>query len=77
MSRLPAVKPKVVLKALQKEGWFVHHKVGSHHQLKNPERPGKVTVPFHNRDLRRATLKRVIDQAGYTVDEFLEILKRV
>ena len=51
------------------------HIKGSHHFLKHPDRPDlSVTVPVHNVDLKRKTLASIIDQAGYSVDEFLELL---
>lgn len=37
--RLPAVKPKEVLRALGRAGFFIHHTSGSHHVLKHPEKP--------------------------------------
>jgi predicted RNA binding protein YcfA (HicA-like mRNA interferase family) len=73
--RLPAVKPKQVLRALGRAGFFVHHTSGSHHVLKHPARPLlRVTIPFHNKDLKRRTLASIIEQAGLTSDEFLDLL---
>jgi hypothetical protein len=37
-------------------------------------RPGIVTVPFHRRDLKRGTLKSILDQAGLSTDEFIALL---
>jgi predicted RNA binding protein YcfA (HicA-like mRNA interferase family) len=55
--------------------FYIHHIKGSHHFLKHPDKPGlRVTVPLHNADLKRKTLTTIIDQAGYSVEEFLEIL---
>ena len=31
--RLPALKPRKVLQALKRAGFFVHHSRGSHHYL--------------------------------------------
>ena len=73
--RLPALKPKDVLRALEREGFFVHHVTGSHYILKHPSRPGaRVTLPLHTKDLKRGTLASIIDQAGYTLDEFAALL---
>lgn len=33
-----------------------------------------VVVPYHSRDLATGTLRSIIKQAGWTVDEFLETL---
>ena len=74
-SRLPAVKPGEVLRALRRGGFFVHHVSGSHYVLKHPEKPHlRVTVPYHNRDLKRGTLASILEQAGLTSEEFVELL---
>jgi predicted RNA binding protein YcfA (HicA-like mRNA interferase family) len=73
--RLPALKPKEVIRALQRAGFYVHHSTGSHYVFKPPSKPQiRVTVPFHNKDLKRRTLISIIKQAGYTVEEFIELL---
>jgi predicted RNA binding protein YcfA (HicA-like mRNA interferase family) len=76
MSRhLPALKPRAVLRALTKAGLFTHHISGSHYTLKHPDRPSlRVTLPFHNRDLKRRTLTSIIEQAGFSTEEFLDLL---
>ena len=75
MNRLPPAKPRLVLRALQRAGFVVHHTSGSHYILKHPDKPGAgVTVPYHNRDLKRRTLESVLDQAGLTQEEFLKLL---
>jgi predicted RNA binding protein YcfA (HicA-like mRNA interferase family) len=76
MSRhLPAVRPKEVIRALCRAGFHVHHTSGSHYVLKHSDKPElRVTVPYHNKDLKRRTLASIVDQAGLTVEEFIEIL---
>ena len=74
-TRLPALTPKDVFRVLQRSGFYLHHATGSHYYLKHPARPGvRVTLPWHNKDLKRGTLASIIDQAGYTTDEFAELL---
>jgi predicted RNA binding protein YcfA (HicA-like mRNA interferase family) len=73
--RLPALKPKDVLRALTRAGFYLHHTTGSHYYLKHPRKPGlRVTLPWHNKDLKRGTLASIVDQAGYTTDEFIALL---
>jgi predicted RNA binding protein YcfA (HicA-like mRNA interferase family) len=73
--RLPSLKPKDVFRALVSAGFYLHHTSGSHYYLKHPAKPGlRVTLPWHNKDLKRGTLASIIDQAGYTADEFREFL---
>ena len=72
---LPALRPANVLKALQRAGFYIHHSRGSHHILRHPEHPLlRVTLPMHNADLKRKTLTSIIDQAGYSVEDFLRLL---
>lgn len=73
--RLPSLTPKEVLRALQRAGFCVHHTSGSHYILKHPDRPTlRVTVAFHNRDLKRRTLESIVEQSGLSVEEFLTFL---
>ncbi|MCW5979044.1 MAG: type II toxin-antitoxin system HicA family toxin [Bryobacteraceae bacterium] len=72
--RLPALKSKAVLQALQRGGFFIHHSSGGHYVLKHPRQPEvRVTVPFHNRDLKRGTVQSILRQAGLTAEEFLKL----
>jgi predicted RNA binding protein YcfA (HicA-like mRNA interferase family) len=73
--RLPALRPRQVLRALQRAGFFIHHTTGGHHILKHPDKPHlRVTLPFHNKDLKRRTLESIIEQAGLTTEEFRRLL---
>lgn len=57
------MKPKEVFKLLKKGGWTVKHQVGSHIHLIHPMKPGKVTVPYHNKDLDMKTVNSILKQA--------------
>lgn len=60
---------------LEHAGFKVHHVTGSHYILKHTEKGGvRVTLPWHNKNLKRGTLRSVIEQAGFTTDEFAELL---
>ena len=72
---LPSLKPKKVLQALERAGFYVHHTTGSHYILKQPHNPAlRITLPFHGRELKRRTLHTIIKQAGLTAEEFREFL---
>ncbi|MBD0327491.1 MAG: type II toxin-antitoxin system HicA family toxin [Pyrinomonadaceae bacterium] len=70
--KLPALKSKTVIKALERGGFQIRRITGSHYIL----RKGKqiAVVPFHNKDLKPGTLMSIINQAGLTVEEFLDLL---
>jgi predicted RNA binding protein YcfA (HicA-like mRNA interferase family) len=76
--RLAAVKPREVLRALRKAGFFIHHTSGSHHVLKHPGNPHlRVTVPFHNKELKPRALASIIEQSGLTTEEFSDLLSTI
>ena len=73
--RLPSLRPKEVIRALQRAGFFVARTSGSHCRLIHQTDPArKVTVPVHNNDLKRGTLRAIIAQAGLTIAEFIKLL---
>lgn len=74
MTDLPAVRPDRVISALRRAGYEVDHQTGSHVILyKQGSLP--VSVPRHNRDLKRGTLHHILRSAGLSGDEFLKFLK--
>jgi predicted RNA binding protein YcfA (HicA-like mRNA interferase family) len=74
--RLPSVKAREVIRALERAGFFVSRTSGSHCRLIHATDPArKVTVPLHgSSDLKRGTLRSIISQAGLTVGEFIALL---
>jgi len=70
--KLPVVKPKMVIRGLQRNGFVIHHTTGSHYFLKKGKL--RVSVPYHNKDLKPGTLASIIAQAGLTVEEFVDLL---
>jgi predicted RNA binding protein YcfA (HicA-like mRNA interferase family) len=73
--RLPSLRPNVVVRALERAGFFISRTSGSHCRLVHRADPArKVTVPMHNADLKRSTLRSIIAQAGLTVADFIELL---
>lgn len=76
MSRLPALKPKEVLRALVRAGFFVEHQRGSHVRLRHPfKRHLRVTIPYHARfDLPPSVVHSIINQTEFSRDEFLDFL---
>ena len=68
------LKPKEVIRALERAGFYVHQVTGSHVQMKHAEKPGRVTVPSHERfELPKHIVKSIIRQAGLTNKEFFDL----
>jgi predicted RNA binding protein YcfA (HicA-like mRNA interferase family) len=75
MTRLPALKPREVIRALGRAGFEIHHVSGSHYVLRHPSDPRlRVTVAHHSRDLKPKTLRTIIKQAGVTEEAFRDLL---
>lgn len=72
MPKLPALKPRQTVKVLERAGFVLVRQKGSH-RIYVKGNIG-ITIPFHNKDLRKGTLKHIIKQSGLTLKEFLELL---
>ena len=70
MTQLPSMRPRQVIALLERTGYSVDHQTGSHIVMYKPGRL-PVTVPSHNRDLKKGTLHQILRSAGLSVDEFL------
>jgi predicted RNA binding protein YcfA (HicA-like mRNA interferase family) len=73
--RLPALKAREVIRALERAGFAVSRTSGSHCRLIHTTDPArKVTVPLHTGDIPRGTLRAIVSQAGLTVAELIAYL---
>ena len=75
MTALPAVSGREAIKALCRAGFRVVRQRGSHVRLekRTEDRMIKLTVPLH-KSLKKGTLRRIIKDAGLTVQEFNRLL---
>ncbi|MEF2806136.1 MAG: type II toxin-antitoxin system HicA family toxin [Massilistercora timonensis] len=46
------------------DGWVFKTQTGSHRHYIHPSKPGKVTIPFHSKDLPKGTENSILKQAG-------------
>jgi len=75
MSKLPVISGKECLKALQRGGFYRKRQEGSHIILRRDIPFAQVVVPDHKR-LDRGTLRAIIRRSGFSVNEFVELLKQ-
>jgi predicted RNA binding protein YcfA (HicA-like mRNA interferase family) len=73
MSKLPSLKSRDVIRVLERIGFVEHRQRGSHKIFKKD--PLRVVVPVHSRDLKRGTVRSIIEQTGLTEEEFIKLLK--
>ena len=75
MARLPRITGEAALRALRAAGWQEVRRRGSHVILHHGSQPGRVTVPVHTGViLKPKTLQSILDQAGVSIDEFINLL---
>jgi predicted RNA binding protein YcfA (HicA-like mRNA interferase family) len=55
MPKLPAVKPRQVIRFLEQNGFILDHTSGSHFIFYDPASRRRAVVPNHNRDLPKGT----------------------
>ena len=72
MPPLPRISGPDCIRALERGGYQQARQKGSHVRCRHPDRP-PVTVPLHDQ-LDRGTLRAIIRDAGFTVEEFLDLL---
>jgi len=72
--KLPVVKPREVIRALEKAGWRIHRQKGSHISMHKQGVPNLVVIPLHTRDLPKGTLHGILEDAELTVEQFLKLL---
>ncbi|MCD4795061.1 MAG: type II toxin-antitoxin system HicA family toxin [Bacteroidales bacterium] len=65
------MKVKDILKILKKDGWYEVKSKSSHIQLKHDVKRGRVTVPYHGRnvELPKKTLKSILQQAKIDLED--------
>jgi predicted RNA binding protein YcfA (HicA-like mRNA interferase family) len=73
--KLPVVSGKEAIRVLKKLGYEVIRQKGSHVRLYPPANSKRkpTTVPLHD-ELAKGTLKEIMDDAGITVEQLIELL---
>jgi predicted RNA binding protein YcfA (HicA-like mRNA interferase family) len=70
--KLPALRPREVVRILERAGFVKWRQKGSHLTLYRACDRRALTVPIHfSKTIPKGTLRAIISQAGLTTDEFL------
>jgi predicted RNA binding protein YcfA (HicA-like mRNA interferase family) len=74
--RLPSLKAREVMRALERAGLVQVRSKGSHRVFQHPDDPQRRTVVSDHGggDIPRGTMRAIIEQAGLTVEEFIDLL---
>ncbi|MBM3119103.1 MAG: type II toxin-antitoxin system HicA family toxin [Chloroflexi bacterium] len=74
--RLPVLKPREVISALEKAGWYVYRQKGSHLIMHKAGSPNIIVIPLHTHDLPKGTLRGILSDAELSAEQFIELLKQ-
>ena len=73
MSRLPAVRPRELVAALERAGFVRHHQKGSHLYLWHPEQRGMTAVPVHSGYVYRGQIRSTPSHTDTTEAEYFDL----
>ncbi|MCZ7402780.1 MAG: type II toxin-antitoxin system HicA family toxin [Candidatus Methanoperedens sp.] len=71
MPKLPSVSGRKTIRSLNKLGFTIVRQRGSHVYMQKES--ATVTIPLHD-PIKKTTLKSILNQAGISLEEFLENL---
>jgi len=72
MPKLPALKPRQIVKFLEKHGFVLDHASGSHFIYYHPITKRRAVVAKHNREIPKGMLLVLLKEAGFTRDEIIK-----
>lgn len=72
--KLPAIKPKELVRALENHGWELARVRGSHYIMRHSVDRRTVPVPVHNRDLKIGTLRGIMRRVGLSPEDLRRLL---
>jgi predicted RNA binding protein YcfA (HicA-like mRNA interferase family) len=75
MPKLPAVKPREVIRFLERNGFVLDHASGSHFIYYHPLSKRRAVVPKHNRDVPKGTLVSLLREAGFSREDLIDFLQ--
>jgi len=73
MSHLPVISGKDAIKAFSRYGFTVARQTGSHVIMVKQSMEVTLSIPLHD-PMKRGTLRRLITDAGLTVEDFVKLL---
>ena len=75
MPDLPSVRAREIERVLERRGWAARPSGGgSHRVFCHPAIANTVVVPFHPGDVNPRLVRKILRDAGITIDEFIDEL---
>jgi len=74
MPKLPPLKPREIVRFLERHGFVLDRTTGSHQIFYHPNSRRRAVVPRHNRDLPKGTLMSLLRETGFSREEIVEFV---
>jgi predicted RNA binding protein YcfA (HicA-like mRNA interferase family) len=71
VGNIPQLKPRELIRALERNGFIIRRTTGSHVILHHPETGHITSVPYHSGDVKRGLLFAIVRQAGLKIEDLL------
>ena len=72
MGKIPVLKPREVIAILRNLGFTEVRQRGSHKHFRHSDGRGTTVPDYQGRDISPALLRKIAEDIGMTVDEFLQ-----
>ena len=64
MPKLPVLKPKELIRRLEKMGFMIDHQTGSHVVMYHENSGKRAVIPYHLKELPAGTLMAILRESG-------------
>lgn len=58
------MKFREIERIIKNDGWEYSYTTGSHYYYIHTTKPGKISIPYHGKDLKAKTINSILKQAG-------------
>ena len=69
MPKLPVLRPRELVRALQRLGFVEKRQKGSHLIMVHENKNKQITIPIHNKPLKRGTLAAILRQGEIRLED--------
>lgn len=74
MNKIPALKPKELIRILKNAGFHEDRQSGSHIVMHSESKDARVSIPYHKKDLPMGTAQAILRAANLDRNKVMELL---
>ncbi|MBI2463829.1 type II toxin-antitoxin system HicA family toxin [Candidatus Peregrinibacteria bacterium] len=69
MPKLPVIRPRELVRAIKKLGFLEKRQKGSHLIMIHEQKNKQITIPIHNKPLKKGTLVAILRQGEIRIED--------